>query len=971
MAHNLSQAFCVVKFSELPFEGIDDYVYVPDNWLRFRRGKRAVVSYPNDEDPFDTRNRVKRQERYNDNWRLYIAVIKYETNTYRDAELWIAARKCRPSIEEKSRITDTILNDNPLKSLPGISIKRLTPSEPKNQLDRKRLRLGEAALSSSNIVNDTNVEPNCSNKEQYIIIKDEQPMKYAQTEETTAASKGDDSSAPRTQPPYIEQNRQALSLPVIDVDIPTEVIITDDEDHLQGVKQPDKNNIISQRHLSEDTTAASITATEPSTSGNLTSQPYQHNNREYVLDGDSSSSNLQIQIENVRSIAKRLMNITRNSEITEKNASNLMDHRSTGSMSTHLVKQSSVVTQNQSQDGQRVLETHTENIRNQTAPLRINMEQNSTNPSNLLYQTSELPQQRQSQPNQQDPQQQPQRPKKCVTSSTKPKNKTQMPTFQGVTKKMPPPVLSNNLNPIRQALSTFHDNDLLNEQQLQARRSTKSTEHNHTGLTTSPQNIRALATRDKQTSELPSCSFYQPPRIQHTISQDNVYQNLRMQEQLVNLSTTTNPNLNRVHFEDDITNSAINESHLNVIKVGKRAHDVATVDSRNILQNVNNTTSASQNHSSSSNRHPSFVLYQTSELLQRRQSQPNQQASQQQAQTPKKRVRNSTKPKNKTQMPTLQEITKKTPPSVLLNDLNSIQALSISQNNDLLNKQQLQARQNTKSTEHNHTGLTISPQNIASSATNYKQNSELNSCSFDQPPRIQDTTAPENLYQRLRTHEQLVNQSTTTNSKLKRVHFEDDITNSAVNESHLNVMDKTSQIEECMVEKTQSPYHVVNSDSDTGTDHEIIPDHEMSTHESLVETTNNVYCTGTTSGSSSADRPTIVQAPTTSNYHRYPGDILEQQILDNFATLLTQAGSTLRYMCDMYNKSRRLILEMAETYKKLLKLFERFNTVGNSASNTSPLRNTISEVPLATEGSVRLHSGNKNKNSNSPQSAEK
>ena len=79
------RAFYVVQFIELPFEGIDDYVCVPCTWLiRFNTiDQRAVVTYPKDEDPFNTRDRVKRKERYNDEWRFYIATVKYESGEFK------------------------------------------------------------------------------------------------------------------------------------------------------------------------------------------------------------------------------------------------------------------------------------------------------------------------------------------------------------------------------------------------------------------------------------------------------------------------------------------------------------------------------------------------------------------------------------------------------------------------------------------------------------------------------------------------------------------------------------------------------------------------------------------------------------------------------------------------------------------------------------------------------------------------
>ncbi len=73
--------FYVVQFIEVPFEGIDDYVCVPYSWLIKQKSsdQKVVVTYPHDEDPLDTRDRVKRVERPNDDWRFYTAYIKFES----------------------------------------------------------------------------------------------------------------------------------------------------------------------------------------------------------------------------------------------------------------------------------------------------------------------------------------------------------------------------------------------------------------------------------------------------------------------------------------------------------------------------------------------------------------------------------------------------------------------------------------------------------------------------------------------------------------------------------------------------------------------------------------------------------------------------------------------------------------------------------------------------------------------------
>ncbi|XP_022834895.1 uncharacterized protein LOC111362457 [Spodoptera litura] len=210
-------AFCVVQFLELPFEAIDDYVCVPRTWLILTNlsKDKSVVAYPNKEDPFVTRERVKNKEKCNHDWKFYMSVVKYETNTFEDAELWIATKiNDRPSVKGELKATDikprfslnkklraanrnhsSKLNDNPRKPLPRTLIKRPSQSEPNKQLDGKRLKLDDAAQSTSNIVADTNAESGSSRQEQSIITQDNQPIETTETETAVNDTHGTSSSS--------------------------------------------------------------------------------------------------------------------------------------------------------------------------------------------------------------------------------------------------------------------------------------------------------------------------------------------------------------------------------------------------------------------------------------------------------------------------------------------------------------------------------------------------------------------------------------------------------------------------------------------------------------------------------------------------------------------------------------------------------------------------------------------------------
>ncbi|KAH0533509.1 hypothetical protein KQX54_000044, partial [Cotesia glomerata] len=105
---NNRRAFYVVQFLEFPFKGIDDYVCVPSTWIIVRKAanEKSVIAYPKEEDPFVTRDRAKNKERCNNEWKFYIATVKYETNSYGDAEYWIATRNdYGPLVEEELKTT--------------------------------------------------------------------------------------------------------------------------------------------------------------------------------------------------------------------------------------------------------------------------------------------------------------------------------------------------------------------------------------------------------------------------------------------------------------------------------------------------------------------------------------------------------------------------------------------------------------------------------------------------------------------------------------------------------------------------------------------------------------------------------------------------------------------------------------------------------------------------------------------------
>ncbi|CAD6243401.1 GSCOCT00013056001.2-RA-CDS [Cotesia congregata] len=906
------RAFYVVQFIELPFESIDDYVCVPNTWLIVRKATddKVVVAYPKDEDPFDTRDRVKRKERYNDEWRFYLASIKYESNSYSDAEFWIATRNdYGPLVEEKSKptklpqkpsVNEKFLNaiqnrmsesnDNFRKPLPILSIKRPGKSISKKEIEEKRLKQDESAPSSSAVVNNAKVETRSSKRKQSVIILDNQSMECCPTEESSVASYADKSTEPRSKTPRTEQTEQTLSSSVTDVDKRTKVINIDDEDHSQLVKKPDQNNSMSQANPSSNTTDVSMTAAKPSTAAEQSTQPNQYNHQEYIPDR-SSLSNFQLQIKNVRSLAnvddhKQLVH-----DVPCQKLSTSYEGLDSLKISAHLYRH---------MNGGRRLIPIQKQVEKKLRPTKMerNLAIATQNPSNSIDQTRHL-----------------------LTRSVE-----------------QPPVVTQNQSQNDPRVSRTHTGN--NRDQIARLRSI--------GMT--PQEINGTRMNLKTPTDLAAVD----PR--------NVFQSVNnaaaISQQLSSLShnppsyiRVSDGHQNSVAHEQYYAHSyqnqylPTNRDNLQQERV-QGSSESNTYDHRPTSQTINMRIPSIRQNSI----HFSNPTYQTPEFAQQKQMQPNQLDSQQQPQRPKLRIGISIKPKNRKQMPSLQGVTKKTPPPILTNALNSIrQKLSTTHNDFLLNNPQLQARMSPRFTGENNVDLTTSPQNIIASETSERQNTEWPGHPIYQPSRIQHTTAHENRYQNLYRQEQIVNHSTQTNSETKRVPFMDDATGLSVTGSHLNVMENACQTDECMVDETLSPYHAVTSDSDAVTDQEVISDHEMSTDEAPAETTNNVYGTANDPGHGSADRPTAAQNSTSTNHQTHRKIILEQQMLDNFATLFTQMGSTLCYTTDMYNTLRSSILDTAKTYKKLLGAVEQFNTAGNAASNASPSINLRPESPRSPE----------------------
>ncbi|CAH0731995.1 unnamed protein product, partial [Brenthis ino] len=228
-------------------------------------------------------------------------------------------------------------NDN-LRN-PLSRIKRSALSEPKKQLDGKRLKLDEAAQSSSAFFNYANAEPVCSKSQQLMIIQDNQSMECAQRETTAFASNGESSSSQRTV--------TALSMPSLNVDVPT-IAIDDD-------KEVQPTNNMEQQLSSNQVTTKFMEMLQPGQSPKISVAPSmemiytdQEHRTDEVLNNEPSShnslklsANLYSHMDRARPLVPiqktvekrtRPTNISRNLAIAAQNPSNSMDQTESLSM---------------------------------------------------------------------------------------------------------------------------------------------------------------------------------------------------------------------------------------------------------------------------------------------------------------------------------------------------------------------------------------------------------------------------------------------------------------------------------------------------------------------------------------------------------------------------------------------------------------------------------------------------------------
>ncbi|CAG9790043.1 unnamed protein product [Diatraea saccharalis] len=217
---NNGKLFYVVQFIELPFVDIDTYVCVPDSWIISRPESlnKVVVAYPNNEDSLNIRDRVKNEEKPNQEWRLHMAVVRYESDTFDGANRWIAAHNGNKSCEIESSEED--MRDSQTESMlirklrsasrpffadtkfskPSLSVKpyknrrkalpRITIRLPSQSLKKKvglpRVKLDKITNAVGDGTNHPRTVSEHSKRKKSIIISSNQLIQRAQTGKAVA-----------------------------------------------------------------------------------------------------------------------------------------------------------------------------------------------------------------------------------------------------------------------------------------------------------------------------------------------------------------------------------------------------------------------------------------------------------------------------------------------------------------------------------------------------------------------------------------------------------------------------------------------------------------------------------------------------------------------------------------------------------------------------------------------------------------
>ncbi|XP_072932427.1 uncharacterized protein [Epargyreus clarus] len=133
----MDSKFHVIEFLERPYTDLDKYICIPNSWIRLREDCSALVHFPIEE--LSKTKKLAKREQFSNNWPVFLAEIKYSTDSYTDA------KECNKKLNE---ISPQNQKDTVLEGIPSTSDKKvLNQPSPESEHDHILLTLRYAQVT--------------------------------------------------------------------------------------------------------------------------------------------------------------------------------------------------------------------------------------------------------------------------------------------------------------------------------------------------------------------------------------------------------------------------------------------------------------------------------------------------------------------------------------------------------------------------------------------------------------------------------------------------------------------------------------------------------------------------------------------------------------------------------------------------------------------------------------------------------
>ncbi|CAG9786677.1 unnamed protein product [Diatraea saccharalis] len=153
--------FHVIELLEPPYADYDKYICVPSSWIRLRETDDGVVlvKFPT-EKLSKTKKRVKKEENFSNDWSIFMAEVKYSTDSYKDAKEYIkildkiliqGQRRSKGIRENRaptpdSEILDLLTESNTNGNCEALGLPNNDPKQMNNQATSQLLKISTSEL---------------------------------------------------------------------------------------------------------------------------------------------------------------------------------------------------------------------------------------------------------------------------------------------------------------------------------------------------------------------------------------------------------------------------------------------------------------------------------------------------------------------------------------------------------------------------------------------------------------------------------------------------------------------------------------------------------------------------------------------------------------------------------------------------------------------------------------------------------